>query len=187
MKNMNPTRVTTGKDTRFSYLNVHEPKAVKDGDQPMFSASLIIPKTDVVTINKINKGIEAAYKEGEAKLKGNGKTVPPMNSLRFLPLHDGDQERPEDDAYRNSYFINAKARPDHKPKLFGPDGEEIVDSSDFYSGIYGKAIIQFYCYNHGGNKGIATSLLGLKKIRDGEPLGGATVTADDFDDDDFLD
>ena len=38
-----PTKVITGPDTRFSYLNAWEAKAV-DGGKPKYSVSLIIPK-----------------------------------------------------------------------------------------------------------------------------------------------
>jgi hypothetical protein len=40
------------------------------------------PKSDTKTIAKIKTAIEAAYREGEAKLKGNGKTVPPLAALK---------------------------------------------------------------------------------------------------------
>ena len=59
----NPMKVITGKDTRWSYANVWEPKSI-NGGTPKFSVSLIIPKSDTKTINAIKKAIEAAYKEG---------------------------------------------------------------------------------------------------------------------------
>lgn len=68
----NPMKVITGPDTRWSYANVWEPKSI-NGGTPKYSVSLIIPKSDTKTIAKIEAAIEAAYKEGEAKLKGNGK------------------------------------------------------------------------------------------------------------------
>ena len=45
------TKVITGPNTRFSYLNANEPKSI-NGSTPKYSASLIIPKEDTVTINK---------------------------------------------------------------------------------------------------------------------------------------
>lgn len=68
-KAINPCKVITGKDTRWSYANVWEPKAI-NGGTPKYSVSLIIPKSDTVTVAKIKAAIEAAYKEGEVKLKG---------------------------------------------------------------------------------------------------------------------
>lgn len=63
-KNVSATKVVTGK-VRFSYVNVWEPKSVNDGAEK-YSVSLIIPKSDKSTIEKINKAIKAAKKEGEA-------------------------------------------------------------------------------------------------------------------------
>ena len=67
-KMTNPMKVITGVDTRWSYANVWEPKSI-NGGAPKYSVSLIIPKSDTKTIEKIKAAIEAAYKEGEAKLK----------------------------------------------------------------------------------------------------------------------
>ena len=103
----NPMKVITGKDTRWSYANVWQPKSI-NGGTPKYSVSLIIPKSDTVTLGKIKAAIEAAYKEGEAKLKGNGRSVPALAAIK-TPLRDGDAERPDDEAYANSYFVNANS------------------------------------------------------------------------------
>ena len=68
----NPMKVITGPDTRWSYANVWEPKSI-NGGTPKYSVSLIIPKSDTVTVAKIKAAIEAAYQEGQSKLKGNSK------------------------------------------------------------------------------------------------------------------
>lgn len=181
----NPMKVITGKDTRWSYANVWQPKSI-NGDTPKYSVSLIIPKSDTVTLGKIKAAIEAAYKEGEAKLKGNGRSVPALAAIK-TPLRDGDAERPDDEAYANSYFVNANSTT--KPGIVDADRNEIIDSSEVYSGVYGRASINFYAFNSNGNRGIACGLNNLQKIRDGEPLGGHASAAEDFatdDDDDFL-
>ena len=73
----NPMKVITGEDTRWSFANVWEPKSI-NGGAPKYSVSLIIPKSDTKTVAKIKAAIEAAYAEGESKLKGNSRTVPPL-------------------------------------------------------------------------------------------------------------
>ncbi|MCH5203110.1 MAG: DUF2815 family protein [Oscillospiraceae bacterium] len=180
------TKVITGKKTRWSYCNVFEPKAI-EGGKPKYSVSLIIPKDDKVTIDRIRAAIEAAYKDGESKLRGTGKTVPPLKTLK-LPLRDGDEERPDDPTYANSYFVNANS--DTAPGIVDAQKQEILDRSEVYSGCYGRASINFYAFNANGNKGIACGLNNLQKIADGEPLGGKTRAEDDFDvednEDDFL-
>lgn len=183
-KIVNPTKVITGPDTRWSYANVWNPKSI-NGGTPKYSVSLIIPKSDTATVQKIRTAIRAAYEEGASKLKGNGKSVPPLSAIKN-PLRDGDMERPDDEAYKNAYFVNANSA--NKPGIVDADRQEIIDTSEVYSGVYGRASINFYAFNTNGNKGIACGLNNLQKIRDGESLGGKSSAEDDFadDDDDFL-
>lgn len=185
-KVMNPTKVITGVNTRWSYANVWDPKSI-NGGAPKYSVSLIIPKADTATVNKIQAAIQAAYEEGESKLKGNGKTVPALSVLK-TPLRDGDAERPDDAAYAGCYFINANSAT--APGIVDADRNPILERSEVYSGVYGRASINLYAFNSNGNKGIACGLNNLQKIRDGEPLGGKSRAEDDFDteeEDDFLD
>jgi ABC-type glycerol-3-phosphate transport system substrate-binding protein len=182
----NPMKVITGKDTRWSYANVWEPKSI-NGGTPKFSVSLIIPKSDTKTIEAIKKAIQAAYKEGEAKLKGNSRSVPPLEAIK-TPLRDGDLERPDDEAYKNSYFVNANSTT--PPGIVDASVQPILTRSEVYSGVYGRASINFYAFNSNGNRGIACGLNNLQKIRDGEPLGSRATAESDFadfaEDDDFL-
>ena len=130
---------------------------------------------------------EAAYEIGASKLKGNGRSVPPLSSIK-TPLRDGDVERPDDEAYANSYFLNANSIT--QPGIVDADRQPILDQNEVYSGCYGRASLTFYAFNRSGNRGIACGLNNLQKIRDGEPLDGHTRAEDDFaddDDDDFLD
>jgi hypothetical protein len=184
-KTVNPLKVVTGPDTRWSYVNAWEPKSI-NGGTPKYSVSLIIPKSDKKTIEKIKAAIEAAYHEGEGKLKGNGRSVPPLATLK-TPLRDGDVERPDDPTYANAYFMNANNS--SAPGIVDADRQPIIERSEIYSGVYGRASVNFYAFNTNGNKGIACSLNNLQKIRDGEHLGGKSNAEDDFateDDEDFL-
>ena len=185
-KYKNPTKVITGPNTRWSYANVWDAKSI-NGSAPKYSVSLIIPKSDTATVAKIKAAIQAAYKEGESKLKGNGRIVPPLASIK-TPLRDGDAERPNDPVYKNAYFINANSAT--APGIVDADRNPILERSEVYSGVYGRASINLYAFNTNGNKGIACGLNNLQKIRDGEPLGGKARAEDDFadedDDDDYL-
>ena len=181
----NPTKVITGPKTRWSYANVWDAKSI-NGGAPKYSISLIIPKSDTKTVEKIKAAIQAAYEEGHGKLKGNGKSVPALSVIK-TPLRDGDTERPDDEAYKNCYFINANSAT--APGIVDADRNPILERSEVYSGVYGRASISFYAFNSNGNRGIACGLNNLQKISDGEPLGGKARAEDDFnteDDDDFL-
>ena len=65
MANQNSTKVVTG-IVRLSYANVWDPKSI-NGGAPKYSVSLIIPKSDTKTIEKIKNAIQAAYEEGQSK------------------------------------------------------------------------------------------------------------------------
>ena len=68
------------------------------------------------------------------------------------------------------------------------DLNPVLNRSEVYSGVYGRASINLYVFNTNGNRGIACGLNNLQLIRPGEPLGGkASPEADfGFEDDDFL-
>ena len=183
-KVINPTKVITGVKTRWSYANVWQAKSI-NGGTPKYSVSLIIPKSDTKTVTAVKNAIQAAYEEGQSKLKGNSKSVPALTAIK-TPLRDGDAERPDDEAYKDSYFINANSAT--APGIVDATRNRIIEHSEVYSGVYGRASINFYAFNSNGNKGIACGLNNLQKISDGELLGGKTRAEDDFadEDEDFL-
>lgn len=131
-KYINPAKVVTGV-CRFSYANLWEAKAMDENSKPKYSVSFIIPKSDTKTIEKIRAAIQAAYEEGQGKLKGNSKSVPPLTSLK-TPLRDGDLERPDDEAYANSYFVNANSIT--APGIVDAACQQILDHSEIYSGLW---------------------------------------------------
>ena len=184
-KFVNPCKVITGPETRWSYANVWEPKSI-NGGTPKFSVSLLIPKSDTATLEKINTALRAAYEEGKGKLKTAGGVIPALENLK-LPLRDGDKERPGDSDYAGCMFINANSTT--APGIVDTNRQPILKRSEVYSGVYGRASVTFYAFSVNGNRGIACSLNNLQKIRDGEPLGSRSRAEDDFDtddDDDFL-
>lgn len=165
---------------RFSYLHCWEPDSVNGGD-PKYSVSAIIPKTDTKTINAIKAAVEQAKKDSISKWGGK------IPANLKLPLRDGDIDRPDDEAYANSYFFNANSR--QAPQVVDARVQPILDQSEVYSGCYGKISVTFYGYNSNGNRGIAAGLGNIQKLRDGESLGGRSSAADDFEteeDEDFL-
>ncbi|HUR65497.1 MAG TPA: DUF2815 family protein [Chitinophagaceae bacterium] len=166
------TKVVTSK-VRFSYVHVWEPTAMNEGQDKSYSVSLIIPKSDKALIAKINAAVEAAIENGKSKWGGK---VPTKNFKR--PLRDGDLDRPEDDAYANSYFLTAKCST--KPGVVDRYKKEITKQEEFYSGCYGLASVNFFAYATKGNNGIGCGLNNLMKIEDGDALGGRVSASIDF-------
>lgn len=178
------TKVTTGK-VRLSYAHIFEPHAMNDGQEAKYSVSVIIPKTDKETLKAIKEATDQAKKDGASKW---GNKIPA--NLK-TPLRDGDEERPDDEAYAGCYFLNASSK--NKPGVVDQNVQPVLDSTEVYSGCYARLTLNFYAYNASGNKGVAAGLGNIQKLEDGEPLGGFTRAEDDFDsiggdsaNDDFL-
>lgn len=170
---VNSTKVVTGK-VRFCYVNVFEPTAMNEGDTPKYNICILIPKSDTATIDKIKKAIEAAKEAGKAKLADKSGRIPA--NLK-LPLRDGDEERSDDPAFEDHYFINANSM--RQPSIVDRSLNPIMSRDEFYSGCYGRASINFYAFNV-SSKGIAAGLNNLQKLEDGEMLAGSSTAEEDF-------
>ncbi|MCO5285184.1 MAG: DUF2815 family protein [Chitinophagaceae bacterium] len=166
------TKVITGK-VRLSYAHIFEPQAAEGSDKAKFSASLIIPKSDAATIKKMQAAIKEAALIGKDS-KFGGKIPANLKT----PLRDGDEDRPEDDAYVNSVFVNASSST--RPGVIDLNRNVITDKEEVYSGCYAIVSVNFYPYNTNGNKGVACGLNNIMKVADGEPLGGRISAEDDF-------
>lgn len=95
-----------------------------------------------------------------------------------LPLHDGDEEKPDNPAFRNCYYINAKSK--EAPQIVDCWVQPITDQTEVYSGCYGKISITLYSYNFGGAKGIAAWLGNIQKLRDGDRFNNKIGAKDEF-------
>ena len=170
---MDLTKVVTGK-VRFCYVNVFEPTAMNEGEALKYSVCILIPKSDTKTIEAINKAIEAAKQVYKAKLADKNGKIP---STIKTPLRDGDEERSDDPSFEGMYFINANSS--RKPSIVDKELNPIMEQSEFYSGCYGRASLNFYGYNV-QSKGIAAGLNNLQKLEDGEMLAGGASASEDF-------
>lgn len=175
-------KVVTGK-VRFSYVNVFAPRASNEGQEPKYSTTLLIPKSDKATLAKIDKAITEARLASAALFSGKV----PANLKNTL--HDGDGEMPNGGEYppeaKNHYVISASSR--SKPGVVDRDLNPILDTTEFYSGCYGRASLNFFAYNVNGNKGVACGLNNVQKLDDGEALGGRARPEDDFEEEGALD
>ena len=151
-----------------NWPNLAQPKGI-NGSPAKYSLCLIIPKDDIETLNKYQAALEAAYALGEKKL-ASGKSMP--------KLHDGDVEKPGQEAYANSYYLNASGR--ERPDVVDRD-REAIDPAEVYSGCTVNVSVTLYAYNAGGvSKGIAAGLNGVQLVKKGERFGFGQRARDDF-------
>ena len=183
---MENTFVVTGK-CRFSYVNVFQPRKSDENAEPKYELTLLIPKNDKKTYKKITDAIEAANARGKSKF-GDKWPAKPKNTLK-----DGDGYKESGDEYgpecKGHWVLRASSKT--KPQVVDADRQDILDTTEVYSGCYGRVSLNFYPYMVPSNKGISCGLGNVQKLADGEALGGGRTSAandfaDDFDDDDDI-
>lgn len=183
-----PRTATIGPNVRLSYLHVLEPHAMKDGEEPMYSAALLLPKSDTASKEKLDAAVQAA-KEQASKSKWGGKEPANID----VPIHDGDGLRQSGEPYgpeaKGCWVINAKTK--QQPKVVDTSRQPIMDAEDIYSGMYAYVGVQAWGYDNSGRKGISFGLGHIMKTKDGERMAGGMSVDDTFADidlpeDDFL-
>lgn len=171
-----PTQIVTGK-VRLSYAHLFKPYAHNPGQEPKYSVTILVSKTDTVTKAGIDRAIEAAKQEGMTS-KWGGQMPPVVKT----PVHDGDKTRqngqPFGDECKGCWVINASSK--QAPAVVDQAVQPILDQSEVYSGMYARVSINFFAYNSNGNNGIGAGLNNVQKLADGEPLGGRTTAEEDF-------
>lgn len=167
---------------RLSYANIWTPKAFGKED-PKYTCSLIISKDDDKTLSAIKNKFKELLKNPKVVDDLGGPQKAHSKNLH-LPIRDGDTDESKsgDPAYANSYFINCSNKVTYPPKIFDRQGNEILDKAEVYSGCYARVIIYFRPYDYMGKFGLSASIKAIQKWKDGEALGGVSVSASDFDD-----
>lgn len=166
-------------EARFSFLNCFNPKLSKDKKRMLYSACVMIPKTNVAMVTAINEAVEAA------KLKGleDGKITKAHIPRLKLPLRDGDEEYQKQlkgKEFAGHFFFNANNEdPPGILKLEGRAKVPILEPKDFYSGCYGWAEVSFYPFNN-VSVGVGVGLNHLMMTKPGERLDGRVSLDDAF-------
>lgn len=185
VKTPNVTNVTTGK-VRFSFVNIFTPKAFKEGDDPKYSLTIIIPKTDTATVAKLKAAVEAAKNKGLAE-KFGGK-MPAIFDQNFggTTVRDADNDKNNDGELivsqhpeaKGCYIMHVASK--NQPGIIDENKEAVLDPKKVYSGCYGRVNITFFPYNSNGKKGISAGLNHVQFLEDGEPLGSTVRIEDAF-------
>ncbi|MFL2028112.1 DUF2815 family protein [Loigolactobacillus zhaoyuanensis] len=182
-ENTNTTKVITD-IVRFSFVHLLEPTSF-EGQEPKYSVMLLIPKTDSKTLGNIKAAQKAAAELGKSKFKNNKIPAKLKTTLR-----DGDEEMDTEEypEFKGMMFINVSNK--NKVGMVGTQRDEhgklkrlAEDPEEVYSGMYGRASINFFAFNTAGNQGVSAGLNNIQKTRDGDHLGGgAAKPENDFDD-----
>lgn len=170
------TTLTTDR-ARISYTHLFEPYANNPGQEAKYSVTVLVPKTDIATKQRMDAAETAAKRQGVAKC-WNG-TMPPMVASA---VHDGDGVRPNGEPFgeecRGCWVFTASSK--QPPQVVDINLNPIINQSDVYSGCYARVCVNFFPYNSNGKRGVGIGLNAVQKLEDGEPLGGRVSAAEAF-------
>lgn len=174
---MTETAVTTGK-ARLSYEHLFAPYAHQQNQEPKYSVTVLIPKSDVATKSRIDAAIAAATQNGVSKCWNGVK--PPIVAI---PVYDGDGVRPTSGEpfgaeCKGCWVFTASSK--QPPQVVDLNLNPIINASEVYSGCYARVNVNFFPYNSNGKRGIGCGLNCVQKLEDGEPLGGGVSAAEAF-------
>lgn len=170
------TTVTTDR-ARLSFTHLFEPHANNPGQEAKYSVTVLVPKADIATKQRIDAAETAAKRQGVAKCWGGN--MPPMVATA---IHDGDGVRPNGEAFgeecRDCWVFTASSK--QPPQVVDVNLNPIINQSDVYSGCYARVCVNFFPYNSNGKRGVGIGLQAVQKLEDGEPLGGRVSAAEAF-------
>ena len=167
---LNKNQVVT-EECRLSFVNVFEPRAVKEGETPKYSVTAIIPKTATKTIEAIKAAIQAAAEAGAQKHFGGRVPTNVNNTFKDgdTDINDlGELKNIKYPEYKGSYFIRLSSKV--APKVFDVNHQEILDPTQVYSGMRGRVSMTFFAYSGDGRRGVSAILNNVMKTADDEPL-----------------
>lgn len=128
--------------------------------------------------------IEGAIKQAVLDEFGSDRSKWPKNLK--TPLKDQatllDKEgKPRPGTTAGAMFLNLKTNAAlYTPKVFGPQGQQIIETDDLYSGMRIRAKVTFKAYNMPTAKGVAVYLSDVLKVSDAERLVQPRNAIDDF-------
>lgn len=161
-------------EIRFSFANVFVPKRNEDGEgDPKYSCQILIPKDNKEALKLIEEATAAAAAKGK-ETKWGGKTP----ALLKKPLRDGAEKEDDDPTYEGMMFLNCSNKRKPGVQVLDDGMRYEANEDDFYSGCWGAVTLDFFPYDHKGNKGIGVSLGNCIKLRDDERLAGGGESAD---------
>lgn len=170
------TAVTTNR-ARLSYEHLFRPYAHQPNQEPKYSVTILVPKTDAETKRRIDTAIAAATNAGVSKCWNGAK--PPVLAI---PVYDGDGVRPNGEPFgaecKGCWVFTASSK--NAPQVVDLNLGPIINASEVYSGCYARVNVNFFPYNSNGKRGIGCGLNAVQKLEDGEPLGGGISAAEAF-------
>lgn len=140
-----------------------------ENSRPKYGTTIIIPKDDEETLNKINSAINSIVQSGNQSQISNFKS----------PLKDGDKDYPSDKLFKNSMYmyVSSALQPnivDHKVKKI------LFRASEFETGSYSKVSLEPVKYTIGEKLVVVFELVNVQILLGNKLLEMRSKPEDDF-------
>lgn len=151
---------------RISYPNIFR-REVFQGEEGKFSATFLIPKSDVATLKTVRGQIDAALKEAGFDVAKD----------RWF-IKDGDASGKEE--YKGHMVL--KASENKRPLVMNRDKSILTeDDNVIYGGCEVNAMLSVWVQNNSYGKRVNCNLLGVQFAGEGERFGdGGQLSADEI-------
>jgi hypothetical protein len=156
---------------RAAFPQLFEPKGF-EGQNPKYNViALFDANADISALKQMAKETaEAAWKDG----------IPTGCRSPFM---DGNN-KPDLEGYAGMTYVNFKSS--QKPGVVDKNVQPILDQSDIYGGMWGRATVTCYAYGKGTklnpnvSPGVAFGLQNFQKLKDDDAFSGRARAEDDF-------
>jgi hypothetical protein len=150
---------------------IFEPESFKGGEEKYRAVLLLDQGADLSTLNA---AIVAAR-----NIKFPGKDTAFYKALRY-PIRDGGEKaltaegKPDPESFfYGRRFISVKSN--FMPQVVDRFNQPITDPKEIYGGCRVVVLLNFYGYDHLGNRGVSCSMRAIMKTADGGPIGGGKI------------
>lgn len=164
------------RNVRLSYTHLDKPYASQPGQDPKYSATILVPKQPGENKAKMDAAIAVATQKAIEKY---GKAFP---ATPKISVHDGDGTRPSDgqpfgEECKGCWVFTASNK--SPVPVVDLNLQPILDATAIYSGMFANVGVTFFGYNAPQNKGIGVALDNVQKTADGDALGGSRASVED--------
>lgn len=158
---------------RASFVHLNSPRSAAPGAPEKYSMVIVLEQDNKEHMAFLDKLKQECLDAAKEKF---GNKVP--KKLR-LPFKDGDDS--ERDEWAGCVVFTASASQEYRPGVVNADREPIIDPDEIYSGMYCRASVNAFAWEHPtGGKGVSIGLNAVQKIADGDRFGGGVSAENAF-------
>lgn len=163
---------------RLGFPVLFRPQAFQEGQQPKYSATLILSKQDP----QVKQIMQAMWEVAQERWGQQAQQIwQVLTAQQRLALRDGAEKADKDGFDDSVVFFNASNT--KRPGVYDRDRTPLTEQDPKpYAGCYVNAVVEFWAQDNQYGRRINASLRGVQFVQDGEAFGGGAgpAEADDF-------